>query len=56
MADLPPSPEIGDETGDRGAATGRSRWVPVLGIAIAVVLVVLVVVLHLTGTLGPGDH
>jgi hypothetical protein len=28
----------------------------VLGIAIAIALVALVVVLHLTGTLGPGDH
>jgi hypothetical protein len=36
--------------------TGTPRWVSVLGIVIAVVLVVLFVVLHVTGTLGPGDH
>jgi hypothetical protein len=30
--------------------------VPVLGIIIAIALVLLFVVLHLTGTLGPGAH
>jgi hypothetical protein len=56
MSDPPPHPDIGDDTGDRGAGTARSRLLRVLGIAIAIALVVLVVVLHLTGTLGPGDH
>jgi hypothetical protein len=41
---------------DRGSATSTPRWLPVLGIAVAIVLVVLLVVLHLTGTLGPGAH
>ena len=36
--------------------TSTPRWVSVLGIIIAIVLVVLFVVLHVTGTLGPGDH
>jgi hypothetical protein len=30
--------------------------VPVLGIVIALVLVLLLIVLHLTGVLGPGAH
>jgi hypothetical protein len=56
MADPPRHPDIGDDTGNRGSATGAPGWLRVLGIALAIVLVVLVVVLHLTGTLGPGDH
>ena len=56
MADPPSYPDTGDDNGDRGSATGTSRWVPVLGIIIAIGLVLLFVVLHLTGTLGPGAH
>jgi hypothetical protein len=56
MADPPPYPDTGDESGDRGSARSTPRWVIVLGIAIAIALIVLVVVLHLTGTLGPGAH
>jgi hypothetical protein len=56
MADPPHYPEMGDHTGDRRSASGRSRLLRLLGITIAIALVVLVVVLHLTGTLGPGDH
>jgi hypothetical protein len=59
MADPPSYPDTGDDTGvgsDRGSATSTPRWVPVLGIAIAIVLVLLLVVLHLTGVLGPGAH
>jgi hypothetical protein len=59
MADPPPYPDTGDDTGvgrERGSASGRPRWVAVLGILIAIVLVLLFVVLHLTGTLGPGAH
>jgi hypothetical protein len=56
IPDPPPHPDIGDEARDRGGGTARSRLLRVLGIAIAIALVALVVVLHLTGTLGPGDH
>jgi hypothetical protein len=49
----PPSYDTGD---DRGSATSTPRWVPVLGIVLAVILVLLLVVLHLTGVLGPGAH
>jgi hypothetical protein len=56
MADPPPYPETGDEGGDRGSTGSTSRWVIVLGIMIAIALIALFVVLHLTGTLGPGAH
>jgi hypothetical protein len=59
MADPPRYPDTGENTGverDRGSATGARRWAPVLGIIIAIALVVLFVVLHLTGTLGPSVH
>jgi hypothetical protein len=58
-ADPAPSPDAGDDTGvgrDRGSATGTPRWVAVLGIVIAIVLVLSFFVLHLTGILGPGAH
>ncbi len=54
-----PDRDTGDETEvgpGRGSATGTPRWITVLGIIFAVVLVLLFVVLHLTGTLGPGAH
>ena len=56
MPDQPPHPDIGEETGSGESATGTSRLLRGLGIVLAIALVVLVVVLHLTGTLGPGDH
>jgi hypothetical protein len=59
MSDPPRSPEIDEHAGrghDRGPAGSTPRWVFVLGIIIAVALVVLIVLLHLTGTLGPGAH
>jgi hypothetical protein len=49
MADPPPYPETGDDTGP-----GAPRWVKVLGI-IAVVLVLAFVIVHLTVG-GLGDH
>jgi hypothetical protein len=41
---------------DRGSPPGTPRWVKVLGIAIAIILLLLIVVLHTTGTMGPGVH
>jgi hypothetical protein len=59
LAGPPSYPDTGDDDGvgsDRGAPTSTPRWVPVLGIVIAIGLVLLLVVLHLTGILGPGAH
>jgi hypothetical protein len=59
MADPPLDANTDDHTsaGPSGrSATGTPRWVPVLGVLIAIVLVGLLVVLHLTGVLGPGAH
>ena len=60
MADLPAHPDTGDgpEPGPGLAAppVGRPAWPVAVGIAFLVVLVVSVVVLHLLGVLGPGDH
>jgi hypothetical protein len=58
-AEPPRSRDTGDETGvglGRGSASGTPRWVSVLGIVLAVGLVLLFLVLHLTGELGPGAH
>ncbi len=52
MADPPPYPGAPD----RESADRLPRWLYALGIIVAIVLVVVLVVLHLTGTLGPGDH
>lgn len=59
MADPPPYPDTEEDAGEeaeRGAATGKRGWLGILVIAIAIALVVLIVVLHLTGTLGPGSQ
>ena len=58
MADPPPYPDTGDDTGagpDRVSTPSRRRWVYVAwGIGILVVL--LFVALHLAGVMGPGGH
>jgi hypothetical protein len=59
MADPPPYPNTGDDTGARsrsGPAASRPRWMSVFWIIIVIALLALFLVLHLTGTLGPGAH
>jgi len=64
MADPPPYPDTGDDTGgdtgarpDRGSTTHAPRWVKLSGIVV-VGLVLLFVILHITGNSlgGPGSH
>jgi hypothetical protein len=58
MADLPAHPDSpGEGAGpDDAALTGGPRRKAVIGIAVAVVLAVLMLVLHLAGVFGPGSH
>ena len=59
MADPPRYPENEEDAGvnpDHGAARSKPRWVFVLGILIAIALVLLIVLLHATGVVGPGAH
>ena len=53
MTDLHPRPTARGPHGRDGRAP---RWAIVLGIVIAIHLVALIVLLHLTGTIGPGIH
>jgi hypothetical protein len=55
MADLLAHPDNDDDIGIGPTACGP-RWKTVLGIVIVVALVLLFVVLHLTGVLGPESH
>jgi hypothetical protein len=55
----PHSDEPGADTGGqprRSQGKGRPRWVLVVGLTAAIALVLLMVVLHVTGVFGPGDH
>jgi hypothetical protein len=56
MADPPTYPHAGDDADRRESATIKPRWMSVLRIVIAIVLIVVFLVLHLTGTLGPSGH
>lgn len=59
MADLPSHPDSGNDADGRPApepASRTPRWVTVVGIIIAIVVVGLVAALHLTGVIGPGGH
>ena len=57
MADPPRHPGTEENAGvgpDGGAASKTPRWV--LGIVIGIALIGLMILLHLTGILGPGAH
>lgn len=59
MADPRPDPDNQDDPGTRldgGPTTSTPRWMPLVGVVIAIALIALLVVLHLTGTLGGGVH
>jgi hypothetical protein len=59
MADLSEHPDTGDDSGfgpHSEPVAPTPRWKVVAGIGVGVVVVVLLIVLHLTGVLGPGAH
>ncbi len=53
--DDPPPAYPGYDQHDDAPRTGRST-ASAIGIAVAAVAVVLIIALHLTGTIGPGSH
>lgn len=58
MASPPRYPQTDDDTGvgpDRESTTGTAPWVYVL-VIVGIALILLMVVLHLTGTMGHGLH
>lgn len=58
MADPSHYPDSDDPSADVGrrAASAASRWLMLAGVVIAIVLLLLVIALHLTGVIGPGLH
>jgi hypothetical protein len=59
VADPPAYPRPGDDAGvgpSSRSTAGASRWLSVVGIVIAIAFVLLIVVAHLTGVIGPGLH
>ena len=59
MAHPPAYPHPGDDTGvgpDGGPTSSTPRWMPVLGILVAIAVLSLFVLLHLSGGFGPGAH
>jgi hypothetical protein len=59
MGDMPSHSETEEDArggSDGGPAPSTPRWVPMVGIVIVAALIVLIVVLHLTGVIGPGSH
>ena len=59
MPELPSHPDTGHGARpepDLGTTSGASRWKTAIGIAVGILAVVVFVVLHLTGVVGPGEH
>lgn len=59
MAHPPPYPDPGDDTGvdpEFGTTSSTPRWMPVLGIIVAIAVLSLFVLLHLSGGFRPGTH
>ncbi|MER5911890.1 hypothetical protein ABT124_15620 [Streptomyces sp. NPDC001982] len=54
MSDSPSEPTTGASS-DRGTAPAAPRWVKISGIG-ALAVVILFLVLHLSGAMGPGMH
>jgi hypothetical protein len=57
--DLPSYPDVEHDAGvgpEGGSAAGAPGWISVFGIVIVILVVVMLVVLHLTGAIGPGLH
>jgi hypothetical protein len=52
----PAADEGTDAKPGRGGPNGPPRWVVVVGIIVAIALLVLIALLHLTGAIGPGAH
>jgi hypothetical protein len=54
-----PTEETNQQSGaepDRGQTVSRQRWASLLGIAAVILILALIIVLHLTGAIGPGTH
>ena len=58
MTDPPRNPRTDGNggLGPDGSTGSTSRWKVVLGVTIAVALLALIVLLHVTGIIGPGAH
>ena len=56
MADPPPHPDTGIADQGSGQRTGRPRWRTAAIVMIVIALLAVMVILHLTGTLGAGTH
>jgi antibiotic biosynthesis monooxygenase (ABM) superfamily enzyme len=57
MAGPPSHPDTGITGQDSGAPpTARPRWKTAVIVAIAIAVLAVMVILHLTGTLGAGTH
>jgi hypothetical protein len=59
MAGQPHYPDTGEDTGagaGRERLTARQRWTRLAVILIVAALFLLMIVLHITGTVGPGSN